>query len=251
MSTAMIPDIVVDVGNTRIKWGRCFPDGGDIASLSPSDPRSWTQQAVEWELEPGRKWAVSGVHPKRREELVEWLRQRGDSVLVIDDPNQLPILVKLPAPEKVGIDRLLNAVAAKFYAGPGDASIIVDAGTAVTVDLVDETAAFCGGAILPGFRLMSQTLHDYTALLPLVDIQKPNPQLPGADTESAIRAGVFWAVAGGVKALVRQISAGSLHRKIFVTGGDAGLILPVLEADVKPWPTMTLEGIRIAAEALP
>ena len=247
----MIPDIVADVGNTRIKWGRCLPDSAETASLPPSDTRYWVHQAKEWELEPGRSWAVSGTHPQRRDELVQWLRQRGDSVLVIDNPDQLPLQVKLPAPEKVGIDRLLNAVAAKHYAGPRDASIIVDAGTAVTVDLVDEEGAFCGGAILPGFRLMSQSLHDYTALLPLVDIQKINPQLPGKDTESAIRAGVFWAVAGGVKALIRQLSAGSLHRKVFVTGGDARLVQFVLDANIKPWPTMTLEGIRIAAEALP
>jgi pantothenate kinase type III len=69
-----------------------------------------------------------------------------------------------------------------------------------------------------------------------------------------MKAGVFWAVAGGIKALVRLLSAGkgaSRHRKVLLTGGDAELLAAVMDPDVTVWPYMTLEGIRLSAEALP
>jgi type III pantothenate kinase len=248
-------DVVVDVGNTRIKWGRCTEDGVvEITSLPPDDPRPWTEQLKDWKVTQPLNWGVSGVHPARRDRFVEWLRQRGDRAEVLDNYQQLPIVVRVPDPEKVGIDRLLNAVAAKIGAGRFDSIIIVDAGTAVTVDLVDQDGAFRGGAILPGFHLMTQSLHDYTALLPLVDVRESNPRLPGNNTESAIEAGVFWAVTGGVRALIRQLTARSgSHRgpEIFITGGNAELLLPVLEKEVRHYPQLTLEGIRLAIEAQP
>jgi type III pantothenate kinase len=248
-------DVVVDVGNTRIKWGRCVDEGVvEGASLQPDDPQDWLRQLNDWELKQPVSWAVSGVHPARRDRLIDWLKTRGDHVLLIDDYQQLPLTILLDSPDRVGIDRLLNAVAAKVGALRFDAIIIIDAGSAVTVDLLDETGAFRGGAIFPGFRLMAQALHEHTALLPVVEVRESNPSLPGLYTESAIRAGVFWAVVGGVKALVRQMTARSkLHRQpeLFITGGDAKLLLPVLEAEFQHIPQLTLVGIRLTALALP
>jgi type III pantothenate kinase len=136
--------------------------------------------------------------------------------------------------------------------------LIVDAGTAVTVDQVDVTGAFLGGVIFPGCRLMATALYEYTAALPLVEIDQVNPPVPGDSTAGAIRAGVFWAVAGGIKAVLRQMAgrarASSWHGRedpvVFLTGGDAELLAPVMDSSVIVWPEMTLEGIRIAAEGL-
>ena len=91
---------------------------------------------------------------------------------------------------------------------PDTPAVIVDAGSAVTVDYVDERGVFRGGAILPGLRLMAQALHDYTALLPVVTIDG-EAAMPGATTTEAIKAGVFAAVLGGVERLVfHLVSAG-------------------------------------------
>src|SRR5947209_1574915 len=133
-------DVVVDVGNTRIKWGRCVEEGVmEGASLPPDAPQEWLCQINRWQLKQPINWAVSGVHPERRDRLVEWLRKRGDHVLLIDNYPQLPLKILVDHPERVGIDRLLNAVAAKIGALRFDAIIIVDAGSAVTVDLLDGT----------------------------------------------------------------------------------------------------------------
>jgi type III pantothenate kinase len=257
----MRPDVVVDVGNTRIKWGRCSAEGvAATASLPPDDPVGWQEQARRWRLPAPATWAVTGVHPPRRETFAAWLRERGDRVEVIDAAARLPLRVPLEHPDGVGIDRLLDAVAANSRRRPGVPAVLIDAGSAITVDRLDETGAFRGGAILPGMRLMAQALHDYTALLPLIEVPPPRgtdcqsvlPALPGPSTTAALQAGIFWAAAGGVRAVCEEYAAlGPTSPDIFLTGGDAPALRPVLDAAVIFWPKMTLEGVRLSAEALP
>src|SRR5262249_23797237 len=145
-------------------------------------------------------------------------------VAVVNDPRLLPLEVRLSHPERVGIDRLLNAVALRKRLPFPAPAVLVDAGSAVTVDWVDATGAFCGGAIFPGMRLMARALHDYTALLPEIATPMSAPALPGTTTPDAMSAGIYWATAGGIRSLCQQLGrlAGEGGRpRIFLTGGDA------------------------------
>ena len=255
----MKPNIVVDVGNTRIKWGRCANGRVvEMVSLAPDQPLSWEEQVKLWNPASTVPWAIAGVHPEREHQLVAWLQQHGYRLLVLQDKTKLPIKVDVPIPQ-VGTDRLLNAVAAKNRVQREISIFIVDAGSAVTVDWVDEQGAFRGGAIFPGIQMMARALHEQTAALPLVNMFNVlshdwNPPLPATSTTMAIAGGVYWAVAGGIKALVRQMAekaGASRHRAVFLTGGDALCLKPVLDSEYGLWPSMTLEGILLAAEALP
>jgi type III pantothenate kinase len=255
----MNPCVVVDVGNSRIKWGLC--DTGGIratCSLPPDDPDAWRWQLILWTdarsslLTASRKaWVVAGVHPPRREQFVEWLRECGQGVRLLDDPNDLPLRVLVARPDHVGVDRLLDAVAANSRRTTGMPAVVVDAGSAITVDLLDGSGAFAGGAILPGMRLMTKALHDYTALLPLIPSPEKRPAIPGTSTPSAMELGIFWAAVGGIQALLREyrLHCGS-NVEVFLTGGDAPLLHAALP-EAQLWPEMTLEGIRLSAEALP
>ena len=240
------PDLVVDVGNSRIKWGRCA--GGriaDTAALPADAPEAWGAQLAVWGLGGPLSWAVTGVHPARRDALADWARRRGDAVEVVGEAR-LPLRVRLEHPQRVGIDRLLDAVAANSRRRPGVHAVVVDAGSAVTVDWLDRDGAFAGGAILPGLRLMALGLHEYTALLPLIEVSSV-PPVPGTSTPAAMAAGIFWAVAGGVRALVEQLASQAGTRPdVFLTGGDGPLLHPALGPDVQLWPAMTLEGIRLS-----
>jgi type III pantothenate kinase len=242
------PDVVVDVGNTRVKWGRCADDGvADTVSLAADAPGSWAEQLARWGLTGPLRWVVTGVHPPRREVFAEWARLRGDAVRIVDAPEELPLRVLLEHPRRVGVDRLLDAVAANSRRRPGTPAVIIDAGSAVTVDWVDATGAFVGGAILPGLRLMALALHEHTALLPLIDVPAGPPPLPGTSTPAAMAVGVFWAVAGGVRALVEELTArAGVRPDVFLTGGDGAVLRPALGPDVRFWPAMTLEGIRLS-----
>jgi type III pantothenate kinase len=245
----MHSDVVADIGNSRIKWGRCGPLGIVAqATLPPDDPSAWQKQAAEWQLAAGA-WALGSVQPETCARLAEWLKNQGHRVTLVDSYRKLPLEVAIESPERVGLDRLLNAVAARSRLAPGQAGILVDAGSAVTVDLVDERGAFRGGAIFPGLRLMARSLHDYTAQLPLVEPARLVPP-PGTSTRTAIECGITYAWAGGVETLWSALATQYPSHVLFVTGGDAAILTSALGVAHQWWPAMTLEGLRLAAEHL-
>jgi type III pantothenate kinase len=240
--------VVVDVGNTRIKWGLCA--AGRVvamAGLPHDDEAAWQRQLASWNIAADPPWTLGGVDPGQCDRLHAWLERHGYSVRVIDSYRQLPLKVQVDAPDKVGLDRLFNAVAANTVRPSGHGAIVIDAGTAVTVNLIDADGAFRGGAILPGLRLMADALHRHTAQLPLVHVDRP-VMPPGRNTDDAMKAGVFHAVLGGIELLRRRlVQHVAAPCSVFCTGGDAPLIAPQLEGEVRLWPEMTLEGIRDSA----
>lgn len=256
----MRPDIVVDVGNTRVKWGRVSAGGWCVehtASL-PEDEAAWARQAEEWELTGPLTWVLASVRPARSAHLQTWLEGRGHRVMTLTTASQLPLTVGLPAPDKAGIDRLLNAVAAKYELREVRGAVLIAAGTAVTADWLDEEQVFRGGAIFHGLDLMADALHRGTALLPHVEVPTPLPELPADATVPAMQVGIFLAVAGGIAAAVRQYrQRARTAPAVFVTGGQSSILLEGMREigmSLKGylyWPTMTLEGIRLAAEGLP
>ena len=249
----MTPNVVVDVGNTRIKWGLC--DAGvvvRIASLG-DDPDEWDSQLLRWPLR-GDRWVLAGVQPQRGGRLRDWLTARGYRVTVLEGGTKLPLAVDLEHPDRTGIDRLLNAVAAKSRLEAGQGAVLIDAGSAVTVDWLDESHTFQGGCIFPGLDLMAEALHRYTALLPRVAVAPPVPSPPGKSTVPAMQAGLFLAVSGGIREAVRLYSeAASVPPRVFFTGGQAPLLAEEMRipAEWTVWPEQTLAGILRAAEALP
>jgi type III pantothenate kinase len=249
----MTPDVVVDVGNTRIKWGRCDETAvREVVSLPPDSLKAWHEQFRKWDLPAGGLWVLTSVVPRRSETLARWLEDElAQDVLRIEKSTQLPLLVELERPETAGIDRLLDAVAANSRRESGRPAVIIDAGSAVTVDRLGADGAFQGGAILPGFRLMLEALHNYTALLPRLPVPTTVPVVPGTSTPRAMEAGVVWTVVGGIRALIEQSTRPDEPvPQVFLTGGDGAFLAPLIP-QAEHWHTMTLEGVRLAAEALP
>jgi type III pantothenate kinase len=238
--------VVADIGNSRIKWGRCGTGRIDEAVSLPVDETAWRDQASRWGA--ASEWVVGGVQPAVRERFVGWLRELGAKVTVLDSHRRLPIEVDVDAPDRVGLDRLFNAVAVAARMEQGRAALIVDAGSAVTVDLLDETHAFAGGVIFPGLRLMTAALHEHTAQLPQVDIAKL-PGLPGKNTADAIEAGVAHAVLGGIERVLQFLFAEHTNALVYLTGGDAAFLSPHLAMPHHVEPLLTLDGIRLAAES--
>jgi type III pantothenate kinase len=251
------PDIVVDVGNSQIKFGLCEPDGIHVvATLPPDDLGSYASLVKEFGLAPPVRWAVAGVHPERTARFVGWARSRGESVLQIESHSQLSIRIHTDVPDQIGIDRLLAAMAVNHRRPAAKPAVFIDAGSAITVNAIDRDGAFLGGAIMPGFRLMGLALHQFTAKLPFVSAEVMSmtgiPAPPAKNTRDAIACGLVAAAEGGVRFLHARLRERLGEGAFFVTGGDAAILAERL-SDLKPeWVTsLTLEGIRIAAEALP
>lgn len=251
-------NVVVDIGNSRVKFCRTVCDGLflPVRGIGRDSKITWDDVARDWQLPHGTYWAVASTDPNRLKEFLSWAETRQDQVIAIESPLQVPISSQVEFPEKVGIDRLLNAYAAKKPLALGEPVIVVDAGSAVTVDLVDEAGLFQGGTIFPGLRLMAKALNDYTAKLPLVDARDGNDRLPGKNTEAAMRLGVLHAVAGGIDAITRELASQCIKApRVILTGGDmipglAALIQSRHQFVSEVRPTLTLDGIRLVAEYL-
>lgn len=148
-----------------------------------------------------------------------------------------------------GQDRLLGAVAAFRIAR--QACVVVDAGTAVTVDFVDGQGVFHGGAIAPGVRMALSAMHTNTDALPSVEFEPPQADIPYArNTREAMLHGVFY----GTRGLVRQLAeryaiAYDAYPTIIATGGDAHAIFEGDELIERIVPDLTLRGIALAFTA--
>lgn len=264
-------DIVVDIGNSRIKWGRVAEGKLTAAvSLPHEAPTDWERQLVEWQVIGPLRWTVAGVNPRSQEALLAWVKARGDTARVLCRAAELPLVVQIPEPDKAGIDRLLAAVGANarranpLTAHPSPSStgargeerpaVVVGVGTAITVDLLDARGAFLGGAIMPGSRLLALALHEHTALLPLVETIPPWPKVPATSTRAAIELGLHWAMVGGINGLIQEMGARLNHQPeaidVFVMGGGAPLVLHRLVGRLQHCPVLVLEGIVVAMKAL-
>lgn len=240
--------IVADVGNSRMKWG--WQDSHGLTQGLPlplDEAQAWAHAAAP--IPENVPWLLAGSNAPARDALADWLREQGRPCRVLRDYRTLPIPVAVRQPERVGLDRLLNAVAVVTrQQSPG---LIVDAGSAVTVDLVDAAGTFQGGAILPGLRLMARCLKQGTASLPEAPLPLDPPPFPGRVTEEAIAIGLSAALIGGIETLVCQARATQPRLRLFLTGGDAPRLQPLLSDDFHLEPWLTLEGLLWTARTLP
>ena len=155
----------------------------------------------------------------------------------------VPIGRQLDPESIIGADRLLNGAAA--FDRLGQACIVVDAGTAVTVDFVDGAGTFHGGAIMPGARMMLTAMHNQATLLPEVDFASPDEPI-GHNTVQAMLSGVFYGIRGAVRELVEKFAESyGAYPKIIATGGDAQKLFDHYELIEAVVPELTLQGMAV------
>jgi type III pantothenate kinase len=248
--------VAVDIGNSSTKVGWGF--GGGAAALPlPSECRSFsTGQPPGQELLavlPREKcrWHIASVHREGTRLLTDWLAaQRPADAIQLLSHHDLPIATRVDFPDRVGLDRLAAAVAANKLRRANTPAIVIDAGSAITVDLVAGDGAFEGGVILPGFRMAAEALYG-ADLLPL-SVLAPNespPPIVGKNTQAAIKSGLFWGAVGAVREAAQRMAAElDPAPDIFVTGGDLRQLAQHLSERARFVPHMVLSGIAIAAQ---
>ena len=156
--------------------------------------------------------------------------------------------IDYPKPSSIGADRLANAIAA--HARLGAPVVVVDFGTAVTFDVVDEAANYTGGIIAPGLSAMTDYLHEKTALLPRIRIAEPESVI-GKHTRGAMLSGAVHGYRGLIAELVRQLKRelGAARLPVVATGGCAALMAARLPMVRHVEPLLTLQGLRLAGLA--
>ncbi len=190
---------------------------------------------------------VTTVVPGTRRNLTNLLESHfGVTPLVVRDPNvDLGIKVLIDRPEQAGADRLVAAVGAHLL-HEGDL-IVIDFGTATTFDVIDADGNFRGGVISPGINLSVEALYTAGALLPRVNIERPEHVIGGA-TVPAMQSGIFWGYVSMVEGMVPRIAAEyGAPLKVIATGGLASLFADVTDVIDATEPDLTLVGLREVA----
>jgi type III pantothenate kinase len=211
--------LLIDAGNTRVKYGVCAPPAPGAAQLPVLTTAIAVPcgESVRWDKLTGREiarerltTAIAGSNPIEVARIVREWPDDWPAPLVINDRRTFPLTIDVDFPDKVGIDRLLGAIAANVIRPAGLPAVIISSGTATTVDYVNADGHFCGGAILPGFDLCAKALHEYTALLPLIEMNEVMlkgfaPLELGRNTHAAITSGLYWGHVGAVKELLHRL----------------------------------------------
>lgn len=161
--------------------------------------------------------------------------------LVIGENVDLGIAVRTSKPSEVGADRLVNAIGAQIvYRAP---LIVIDSGTATTLDVVAADGGFEGGAIAPGIHLSVEALHTAAAKLPRVALKRPE-RVVGNDTVSAMQSGVFWGYIALIEGMIARIKAErGEEMTVVATGGVASLFHDATAAIDHFDPDLTIRGL--------
>lgn len=239
--------LAIDIGNTNIHVG--IFEGDILQSAHTVKDERPPQTNLTKILNPAvlneaQAVVIASVNPKAEAFVIETIRKHlpvKPQIIGKDIPIPIPVLVEHP--EKVGVDRLVNAIAA--FERTKNWTIVVDAGTAITIDGINDKGAFLGGVIAPGMDTSSRALHHYTALLPRISVRKPNNVL-GKNTEEAINSGIYWGTVGMINQILGMIRDElECQPTVIATGGNAHMLAQEIPLITTVLPYLTLEGIRI------
>ena len=249
--------IAIDIGNTNIDIG-LFLDGkeefiksipgGSRAKLTNCLKSAWERIPV---LESSKENKRDGVIVVSSVKLA-WTNiikeivqiSLDEEILIIGKDIPLPMQLWVDEPDMVGTDRVISAAAA--YDVVGDAVVVADFGTAVTIDLVDHNGIFLGGVICPGFEISAKALRDYTAQLPNIKITKPKAPY-GKNTVDAINCGLYYSIVGALQEIIRRYAEkfGKWPQTI-ITGSGAKVIAGDCEFIDNYVPNLVVKGIVLA-----
>ncbi|MGE0371583.1 MAG: type III pantothenate kinase [Gammaproteobacteria bacterium] len=250
--------LLVDAGNSRIKWA-VLEKGG----LHPGGavPRHGGAEGVDYLATP---WATL---PRPRRLLIAnvagakfaasfgaWTQRTWglDAEFVSVQAKGFGVTNGYTEPQRLGVDRWLALVAARRLVK--GSVCVVDCGTALTLDVMERSGEHLGGLIIPGLGLMRRTLLEKTAGIEPAMGNAPSQDIPqlAQDTRGGVMRGTLYAAASVIERVVRDADeAVGGGMTCILTGGDAETLRPLLSADFRFEPELVLQGLAIVAEAGP
>jgi len=224
--------LTVDKGNTNCKFA--LFKNGEIAECGIENSIDGLEALVK---KFGPDWiSFSSVVPGWSSEIKKILKLLGFSYRELNSNVKLPFKLLVDEPQRIGPDRIALACGARYLGFKR--AVIVDAGTALTVDLLSEVG-FEGGAIFPGPELLIKVLSTDTAMIGEIEISDSIPELPGRNTRDAVIAGSFIGFIGAVNSLILQtlerLDGSNLgdREMILITGGYSDRVMDHLAPGIK------------------
>lgn len=237
--------LYIDVGNSFIKLAES--DAQDWRVLLRT-PHHETGDMVDFLMHPanaGRPILGCSVVGAVRQELSACL---GDRIRFIGVADLPPSAIAYDTPETLGADRVLACMGARSLSVER-AVIVVDAGTATTVDFMDADGVFRGGVIMPGIAMMEQGLRTFAPELPQVERSVP-PAWPPQSTHQALQWGITGTWLQSILAYVEHFSAMSDTADVWITGGDADVLTQIRDLPLQYHPNLVFEGLRACGTEL-
>ncbi len=228
---------VFDCGNTAVKWA-CF-DGDRVLDSATGHEDVAVGLAAAGSPDQVLV-AASGAIP-------DWLSSRfagWDDVRVLRPGQATGVRTTYETPETLGLDRLANAAGAGRLV-PTGAAVVVDLGTCVTVDVV-ENGTFLGGSIAPGYRMRLRAMADFTEALPRLAMPEKSPAVGdlGQSTSSSMWVGAVAGLNAEVGARIMEFDKVWPGLSVIVTGGDASYLQLPAQYRIFADPLLTLKGFR-------
>jgi type III pantothenate kinase len=255
--------LAIDIGNTRVGFNVFTHGKAQDAATRLAHGELDTQLAATlkalFEKAQGEtteaedddtEIVIASVVPELTQRIAYSATQYTDAeVRIIGREVKVPLKTALTDESTVGQDRLLGAMAA--YVNVEKACAIVQVGSALVVDCIDDEGVFRGGAIAPGLQMSANALHAATAQLPIPTLAPPGDDLPfGRNTAEAINLGLYAGMRGAIRELLeRYATALGAWPHVVATGGDAHALLAGTEGLVDSFiPELVLQGAALAWE---
>jgi type III pantothenate kinase len=210
-------NLLADIGNSRIKVA--VSDAKEIIWSTVMESITIQDLQAISEKYTIHRGIVSSVR-KENEDIFNLFRESVPRCIVFDENTKLPVKNSYKTPETLGKDRLAAAIGANFLF-PDKNILIIDAGTAITYDIITDKAEYLGGNIAPGLSMRFKALNTFTDKLPLF---KPREEFTetGTDTENAIISGVQMGILYEIEGYIRHYtSVYPSNLQVVLTGGDS------------------------------
>ena len=208
-------NFVADIGNNSAKFF-LFKDEQMLLHTRKSDGNFDILE--EWAKEFTVKRIIISSVIEMNEEQINMFKVFGCPIVWFNNSTPCPLKIKYGTPDTLGPDRIAAAVGA-WGEAPGRNILVIDAGSAITYDIVDNKGNFLGGNIAPGIKMRLRSLHEFTDRLPMV-VKDGDIPFIGYDTETAIRSGVITGICHEIEGYIRAAREKFGEVFVFLTGGD-------------------------------
>ena len=236
-------NLVIDIGNTLTKIA-VFDKGEMVFFDKYSNPGVADIHNIITTY-PDISAAIMGSVSGFSAEAKAYIESR-IPLLVLESETSLPIRINYRTPASLGVDRIAGAVAANALY-PDNNVLVIETGTCITYDLVDELGIYQGGSISPGIGLRFHALHNFTSKLPLVE-PEPDTALIGTTTESSIRSGVINGIKAEVEGIILQYEGIYKNLTVIISGGNLNYFDKNLKNNIFAVPNIVLSGLNIILE---
>ena len=227
-------NLIIDEGNTLCKVA--VADGGAIIAQTAS-PEADAALMLQLAERHNINNIISISTRRDKVELPDGLK--GISHICLDAATKLPIKINYLTPQTLGCDRIAAAVGAQVLFSASNV-LIIDVGTAITIDFLDKNGVYQGGAISPGPEMRAKALNTFTGKLPLVEVPDKS-ELAGKSTIDALQFGILNGVRFEIDGYINAYRAETQDVKILITGGAAGI---VCRADAVCEPNLVIIGMN-------